>query len=67
MSYHNQLLAYGDAVRRLHHARVSSETPTGWWSWTVYYGAINEGEVLANGDWQPTSDDSTGNKRCFTL
>ena len=47
-----QLLAYGDAVRRLHHARVSSETPIGWWSWTVYYGAINQGEVLANGDWQ---------------
>jgi hypothetical protein len=50
--YHDQLLAYGDAVRRLHHARVSSETPIGWWSWTVYYGAINEGEVLANADWQ---------------
>jgi alpha-galactosidase len=50
--YNNQLLAYGDAVRRLHHARVASETPIGWWSWTVYYGAINEGEVLANGDWQ---------------
>jgi alpha-galactosidase len=50
--YHHQLLAYGDAVRRLHHARVSSETPIGWWSWTAYYGAINEGEVLANGDWQ---------------
>jgi len=50
--YHAQLLAYGDAVRRLHHARVSAETPIGWWSWTVYYGAINEGEVLANGDWQ---------------
>src|ERR1035438_2298649 len=30
--YHDQLLAYGDAVRRLHHARVSSETPIGWWS-----------------------------------
>jgi alpha-galactosidase len=50
--YHDQLLSYGDAVRRLHHARVSSETPIGWWSWTVYYGAINEGEVLSNGDWQ---------------
>jgi alpha-galactosidase len=49
--YHGQLLAYGDAVRRLHHARVSSEAPIGWWSWTVYYGAINEGEVLSNGDW----------------
>jgi alpha-galactosidase len=50
--YHNQLLAYGEAVRRSRHARISSETPMGWWSWTVYYGAINEGEVLANADWQ---------------
>jgi alpha-galactosidase len=50
--YHNQLLAYGDAIRRSRHARISSETPIGWWSWTVYYGAINEGEVLSNGDWQ---------------
>ena len=60
--YHNQLLAYGDAVRRLHHARVSSETPIGWWSWTVYYGAINEGEVLANGDWQAEHLKSLGYK-----
>jgi hypothetical protein len=51
-SYHNQLLAYGDAIRRLHHARVSIENPIGWWSWTAYYGAINEGETLANADWQ---------------
>ena len=50
--YQQQLLAYGDAIRRLHHARVSSETPIGWWSWTAYYGAINEGETLANADWQ---------------
>jgi alpha-galactosidase len=49
--YHNQLLAYGDAIRRLHHARIASETPIGWWSWTAYYGAINEGETLANADW----------------
>ncbi len=60
--YHNHLLAYGDAVRRLHHARVSSETPIGWWSWTVYYGAINEGEVLANGDWQAEHLKSLGYK-----
>jgi alpha-galactosidase len=60
--YHNQLLAYGDAVRRLHHARVSSETPIGWWSWTVYYGAINQGEVLANGDWQAEHLKSLGYK-----
>jgi hypothetical protein len=50
--YHNQLLAYGDAIRKLHHARVSGVTPIGWWSWTAYYGAINEGETLANADWQ---------------
>jgi alpha-galactosidase len=60
--YHKQLLAYGDAIRRLHHARVSSETPIGWWSWTVYYGAINQGEVLANGDWQAEHLKSLGYK-----
>jgi alpha-galactosidase len=60
--YHSQLLAYGDAVRRLHHARISSETPIGWWSWTVYYGAINQGEVLANGDWQAEHLKSFGYK-----
>lgn len=49
--YHAQLLAYGDAIRRLHHARVASEAPMGWWSWTAFYGAINEGETLANADW----------------
>ncbi len=50
--YHNQLLAYGDTIRRLHHARVPSQTPIGWWSWTAFYAAINQGEVLANADWQ---------------
>ena len=60
--YHDQLLAYGDAVRRLHHARVSCETPIGWWSWTVYYGAINEGETLTNGDWQAEHLKSLGYK-----
>jgi alpha-galactosidase len=50
--YHKQLLAYGDAIRRLHHARVAPQTPIGWWSWTAYYGAINQGETLANADWQ---------------
>jgi hypothetical protein len=46
-----QLRAYGSAIRQLHHARVSSEIPMGWWSWTAYYAAINAGEVLANADW----------------
>ena len=49
--YLGQLRAYGSAIRRLHHARVSSEIPIGWWSWTAYYAAINEGEALANADW----------------
>jgi len=49
--YLGQLRAYGSAIRRLHRVRVSSETPIGWWSWTAYYGAINEGETLATADW----------------
>jgi hypothetical protein len=60
--YDNQLLAYGDAIRRLHHARFPSETPIGWWSWTAYYGAINEGETLANADWQAEHLKSLGYK-----
>jgi len=60
--YHTQLLAYGDAIRRLHHARTPSETPIGWWSWTAYHGAINEGETLANADWQAEHLRSLGYK-----
>lgn len=48
--YLAQLRAYGSAIRQLHHARVSSRIPIGWWSWTAYYAAINEGETLANAD-----------------
>ena len=60
--YLNQLRAYGDAIRRLHHARVSTETPIGWWSWTAFYGTINEGETLANADWQAEHLKSLGYK-----
>ena len=49
--YHDQLLEYGKAIQLLHHARVPIQTPIGWWSWTAFYGAINEGETLANADW----------------
>jgi len=49
--YHAQLEAYGAAVRRLHHARVSSQPPIGWWSWTAFYSAITQDEVLANAKW----------------
>ena len=62
LDYHQQLLDYGEAIRRLHHARVDSETPIGWWSWTAYYGAINEGETLANADWQAAHLRSLGYK-----
>jgi alpha-galactosidase len=48
--YLGQLRAYGSTIRNLHHARVSSQIPMGWWSWTAYYAAINEGETLANAD-----------------
>jgi alpha-galactosidase len=60
--YREQLLAYGDAIRLLHHARVPLETPIGWWSWTAYYGGINEGETLANADWQAEHLKSLGYK-----
>lgn len=49
--YLKELEDYGEAVRRLHHARVQGPSPMGWWSWTAFYGGINEGEVLANADW----------------
>jgi hypothetical protein len=60
--YHSQLLAYGDAIRQLHHARVSAQTPIGWWSWTAYYGAISQAETLANADWQAEHLKSLGYK-----
>ncbi|HEX4424440.1 MAG TPA: PKD domain-containing protein [Terriglobales bacterium] len=49
--YLGQLRTYGSAIRNLHQARVSSQIPMGWWSWTAYYAAINQGETLANADW----------------
>ncbi len=61
-NYHTQLLAYGEAIRRLHHPRVPSETPIGWWSWTAFYAAINEWESLGNADWQAEHLKSLGYK-----
>jgi len=60
LDYRKQLMTYGEAIHRLHHARVPEETPMGWWSWTAYYGAINEGETLANADWQAAHIKSLG-------
>ncbi len=48
--YHAQLEAYGDLIRRLHHARVSAPTPIGWWSWTAFYFGLNEGAALTNAE-----------------
>jgi len=60
--YHEELLQYGDAIRRLHNARVGSETPIGWWSWTAYYGGINQGASVSNADWQAEHLKSLGYK-----
>lgn len=49
--YLRELEAYGGAVRELHHARLAACAPMGWWSWTAFYGGINEGEILTNVDW----------------
>jgi alpha-galactosidase len=49
--YHRQLQSYGEAIRTLHHARVAATTPIGWWSWTAFYAAINQGETETNADW----------------
>ncbi|MBT9333113.1 PKD domain-containing protein [Paracidobacterium acidisoli] len=49
--YHSQLLAYGEAIRLLHHARVTGQNMMGWWSWTSYEMAVNEGSVLTNAQW----------------
>jgi hypothetical protein len=49
--YHMQLETYGSLIRMLHHARISSPAPMGWWSWTAYYFGINEGIALTNAHW----------------
>lgn len=49
--YLKALEAYGGAVRRLHHPRIAADAPIGWWSWTAFYGGINEGESLTNARW----------------
>ncbi len=50
--YLQQLEKYGQAVRRLHHLHFSeNDDPIGWWSWTAFYGGVNQGEVLANARW----------------
>jgi hypothetical protein len=50
-NYHAQLEAYGEAIRRLHKARVTREGPSGWWSWIGYEGGITSGGALTNAQW----------------
>lgn len=49
--YHAQLASYGAAIAALHHPRVASPTPIGWWSWTAYYFGLTEGAALTNAQW----------------
>jgi len=49
--YHRQLETYGSIVRQLHHARVTSPTLLGWWSWIPYYFGLNEGAALTEAQW----------------
>jgi hypothetical protein len=49
--YHRQLEEYGKAIRLLHHARVNSAAPMGWWSWTACYRNIEQNTALENARW----------------
>ncbi|MGD0480906.1 MAG: alpha-galactosidase [Terracidiphilus sp.] len=49
--YHAQLENYGNAIRIFDHARTSSPTLIGWWSWTAYYYGVTEGTMQTNADW----------------
>jgi alpha-galactosidase len=49
--YHRQLETYGSLIRQLHHARVSTPSVAGWWSWTAYYFGLNQGTALTNATW----------------
>ena len=51
-NYYLQLDNYGEAIRDLHHARVSSDNLLGWWSWTAFYTKITQGTALTNAQWQ---------------
>jgi len=50
-NYHAQLEAYGEAIRILRGARVAGPNLIGWWSWTAFYGGIQEGPTLTDAHW----------------
>lgn len=49
--YHAQLEQYGSVIKKLHHARVDTPTPIGWWSWTAFYFGLNQGTAITNANW----------------
>ncbi len=49
--YHQQLDAYGTAIRQLRHALVAKPAPWGWWSWTAYYFGLSSGTARTNAEW----------------
>jgi alpha-galactosidase len=58
--YHAQLESYGQAIRILHKALVSTPTPIGWWSWTAYYYGVTANTVLTNAEWLAQNIESLG-------
>jgi alpha-galactosidase len=58
--YHAQLENYGQAIRILHKALVSTPTPIGWWSWTAYYYGVTANTVLTNAEWLAQNLESLG-------
>jgi hypothetical protein len=49
--YMQELENYGKAVRRFYNLHFSQAAPIGWWSWTAFYAAVNEGEISTNARW----------------
>lgn len=58
--YHGQLEQYGRAIKLLHHARVDTPTPIGWWSWTAYYFGLGQGTAITNAEWLAENLKSSG-------
>ena len=50
-NYLGQLQTYGNLIRQLHHPRVVTSSPAGWWSWTAYYFGLDQGTALTNATW----------------
>jgi len=46
-----ELENYGKAIQRLYKLHFPQAAPIGWWSWTVFYAGVNEGEISTNARW----------------